>query len=218
MTEYLDKLNRATLMKLYTQLGAKDKGNHATQTKATLIEWLVQEGVTQEQCEAVLGNTETETKEVESKQESNTKVTVDITEIDPDKLKTAYANNDRNALLKFQNEAKKKAMETVIITVTPRSQRDQEVGKTAESFFFSNQFFSVGRVVPFNVPCEVPSCVANVIKESIAPVYTELPNNPNRAKGDIYVNATYRMMPKYNVVFHDKATLANQSVVVATRG
>ena len=216
MTEYLDKLNRATLMKLYTQLGAKDKGNHATQTKATLIEWLVQEGVTQEQCEAVLGNTETE--EVETKQEPTTKVTVDITEIDPNKLKAAYTNNDRNALLRFQNEAKKKAMETVIITVTPRSQRDQEVGKTAESFFFSNQFFSVGRVVPFNVPCEVPSCVASVIKESVAPVYTELPNNPNRAKGDIYVNATYVMMPKYNVVYHDKASLANQSIVVATRG
>lgn len=211
MTEYLEQLNRANLMKLYTQLGAKDKGNHATQTKAVLIEWLVSEGVTKEQCEEVLSEV-TETKQEKVSQSS---VVVNLNEIDPNKLKSAYANNDRNELLRFQNETKKKALEKVVITVTPRSQRDIEAGKTAESFFFSNQFFSVGRVVPFNIPCEVPTCIANVIKESVAPTYTEIPQNPNRIKGDIYIHATYRMTPKYNVVFHDKASLANQKVVVA---
>lgn len=216
MTEYLDKLNRATLLKLYTQLGAKDKGNHATQTKAVLVEWLIEEGVTKEQCEEVLASVTTEEKvETKSETTSNSSVVVNLNEIDPNKLKSAYANNDRNELLRFQNETKKKALEKVVITVTPRSQRDVEAGKTAESFFFSNQFFSVGRVVPFNVPCEVPTCIANVIKESVAPTYTEIPQNPNRIKGDIYIHATYRMTPKYNVVFHDKASLGNQSVVVA---
>lgn len=211
MTEYLEQLNRANLMKLYTQLGAKDKGNHATQTKAVLIEWLVSEGVTKEQCEEVLS----EVAETKQEKVSQSSVVVNLNEIDPNKLKSAYANNDRNELLRFQNETKKKALEKVVITVTPRSQRDIEAGKTAESFFFSNQFFSVGRVVPFNIPCEVPTCIANVIKESVAPTYTEIPQNPNRIKGDIYIHATYRMTPKYNVVFHDKASLANQKVVVA---
>lgn len=196
MTDFLNSLDRKSLMKIYKEFGNKDKGNYATQSKETLVKWLSTENkISQDDISLFLNGLE-----ITSTQSTEV--------IDPKKVKQSYDNADKNALLHFQNEMKRKAMETVVISVIPQDKRTIEIGKQAESFCFANQFFECSRVVPFNTPVEVPRCIADVIREAVAPQYKSFENSKGVKSQEFTLYAGYPLMPKYNVVELDKKALA----------
>lgn len=133
------------------------------------------------------------------KAKKETKVVEEVAQENVKASKQILTNDDYK---KFVTEQRKKAMETVIVTINPANPRDIEMGKTAETFFIDNQHFQVAKVVPFNVPCEVPKCIADNIKEALAPVYF-MYNNEDALK--LKKLGEYRMVPKYNVRIQEKS-------------
>lgn len=86
------------------------------------------------------------------------------------KAQTADAITLRNLVAK----EKKKALETVIVEITPTDKRDIAAGKNCEIFITGNQYFTVTCAVPFGVPTEVPRCIAQVINETYSTRYVTL--------------------------------------------
>lgn len=123
-------------------------------------------------------------------------------EVEQENIKASNQILTNDDYKKFVAAQRKKAMETVIVTINPANPRDIEMGKTAETFFIDNQHFQVAKVVPFNVPCEVPRCIADNIKEALAPIYFQYSNEDAL---QIKRLGEYRMVPKYNVRIQEKS-------------
>lgn len=139
---------------------------------------------------------------IDSTKEKTSKKAVVEQEIEQENKKASKQILSNDDYKKFVAAQRKAAMETVIVTITPNHPRDIEMGKTAETFFIDNQHFQVAKVVPFNVPCEVPKCIAENIKEALAPVYYQYSNEDARILKKL---GEYRMIPKYNVRVQEKS-------------
>lgn len=139
---------------------------------------------------------------IDSTKEKTSKKAVVEQEIEQENKKASKQILNNDDYKKFVAAQRKAAMETVIVTITPNHPRDIEMGKTAETFFIDNQHFQVAKVVPFNVPCEVPKCIAENIKEALAPVYYQYSNEDARILKKL---GEYRMIPKYNVRVQEKS-------------
>lgn len=124
-----------------------------------------------------------------------------IKEIEQENSKASKSSVNPSDLRALVAEMRKKALETVIVTYSPNNTRDIEAGKTAETFFVENRYFQVAKVVPFNVPCEVPRCIAQNIQEALAPVYLRYEEDVARRAKKL---GEYRMVPKYNVRVQEK--------------
>lgn len=122
-------------------------------------------------------------------------------EVEQENKKASVSSTNPSDLRQLVAEMRKKAMETVIVTYSPNNTRDIESGKSAETFFVENRYFQVAKVVPFNVPCEVPRCIAQNILEALAPVYFRYDEDVARRSKKL---GEYRMVPKYNVRIQEK--------------
>lgn len=119
------------------------------------------------------------------------------------KMQSEAQNNANLQVRLYVSEAKKKALETVIVTVTPLDPRDIACNKECEAFTIENQYFAVGKVVPFNQPCEVERCIAELIRDT--KIIKNIPNNPEEVKKTGKYSRQV-VSPKYNIVINDKET------------
>lgn len=119
------------------------------------------------------------------------------------KLQSKSHNNEQLNLRRLIKDAKEKAFQTVIVTVTPADPRDIETKKECEAFSIENQYFKVSRVVPFNIPCEVEKCIAQLIKDT--KYVKNIVNTPSQVKETLMYSRQV-MVPKYNITINDVNT------------
>lgn len=66
-------------------------------------------------------------------------------------------------LRKRINEAKKTAMKKSVVTITSNDKRDNDVA-TVAYLGFENQYFSVSKLVPLDVPLELEECLIEIAR------------------------------------------------------
>lgn len=198
ITSYVDELTRGQLIQLgnFVKKGIPNCDVNIVKLNNTDLKQFIYDSNTSLDDIKDFFNYIDSTKEKTSK---NTKVVEEVAQENVKASKQILTNDDYK---KFVTEQRKKAMETVIVTINPANPRDIEIGKTAETFFVDNQHFQVAKVVPFNVPCEVPKCIADNIKEALAPIYFMYSNEDALKLKKL---GEYRMVPKYNVRIQEKS-------------
>lgn len=92
-------------------------------------------------------------------------------------------------------DAKAKAMNTRIVTVTNNDTRENGV-LDADYFGFENQHFGKSLLVPFNVPVELPQCIINVIEKTYVMLHADEFIDGRRTG-----NKVTKRMKKYNVSY-----------------
>ncbi|ECR5293035.1 hypothetical protein JAO99_001124 [Campylobacter coli] len=100
---------------------------------------------------------------IEEDTESNSNTSIPTEGLDP-KQKSAIASE--LALRQLMKTQRDRALEPVIISVSPNSENDISMGKTAEVISVENQYFSKALLVPFNKPVEVPRCIYENIRDA----------------------------------------------------
>lgn len=100
---------------------------------------------------------------IEEDTESNSNTSIPTEGLDP-KQKSAIASE--LALRQLMKTQRDRALEPVIISVSPNSENDISMGKTAEVISVENQYFSKALLVPFNKPVEVPRCIFENIRDA----------------------------------------------------
>lgn len=94
-------------------------------------------------------------------------------------------------------EAKNAAMKLRRVTITNNDTRENGV-LTADYFGFENQHFGKSLLVPFNIPCELPQCILNVINSTYVTLHTD-----EIVDGKRTGNKVPKSMKKYNISYED---------------
>lgn len=144
--EDLKKLNTKSLISKISKLAISDE---EFKTTFRIIGVDVDELITQ------LG--------IEEDTESNSNTSIPTEGLDP-KQKSAIASE--LALRELMKTQRDRALEPVIISVSPNSENDISMGKNAEVISVENQYFSKTLLVPFNTPVEVPRCIYENIRDA----------------------------------------------------
>lgn len=100
---------------------------------------------------------------IEEDTESNSNTSIPTEGLDP-KQKSAIASE--LALRQLMKTQRDRALEPVIISVSPNSENDISMGKNAEVISVENQHFGKALLVPFNKPVEVPRCIYENIRDA----------------------------------------------------
>lgn len=202
ITSYVDELMRGQLVQLgnFIKKGMPDCDVVIVKLNNTdLKQFIYDSNITLDEIKDFFNYIESSKEKSSKKPEVETTLETEVKQENKKASNQVLTNDDYKRFVAAQ---RKKAMDTVIITITPNHPRDIEMGKTAETFFIDNQHFQVAKVVPFNVPCEVPKCVADNILEAMAPVYYKYSNEDSIILKKL---GEYRMIPKYNVRIQDKS-------------
>lgn len=105
---------------------------------------------------------------------------------------------DKEAFKRKQmEEAKAEAMKLRRVTITNNDTRENSV-LTADYFGFENQYFGKSLLVPFNIPCELPQCILNVINETWVTLHVDEIIDGRRTG-----NKVPKRMKKYNISYED---------------
>lgn len=96
-------------------------------------------------------------------------------------------------------QMKKEALETIVVTITPLDERDITTGKDCEIFSIENSFMSIGKIVPFNIPVELPKCLVQSIREIM--IMKVVPLNDEQQRIQKRYSTVIRV-PRYNVALH----------------
>lgn len=207
MKEYLDTLKRQQLIKLYSAFGI-DKIKCMSLNNNELKKRLLDEQIlTKDTAESFLnkGITKqdlTATKEVVQAIKENTQQELEVTD-DATVIISKVTAKEQADTKSLSLRMRKKAMEPLVVTIQSLSTRDIEAGKKSDTIYFANEYFSVAKVVPFGVKCELPRCIVEIAKEALAPVYTAFESFADQRKAG--VKGVYRMQPKYSVIIHGKS-------------
>ena len=78
---------------------------------------------------------------------------------------------------------------------------DISMNKECETFTVENAYFSIGKVIPFNVPVEIPRCLAESIKEIKTHKVITLSEENQRIQKRL---SNVIRVPRYNVVIQEK--------------
>lgn len=200
MKDFLESLKRPALLKVYKEFGEKFDGWYKAKTPE-LIQKLVDSGISQERVELFVETdnaAEAERKEIETKNAA----------IDEYAKSKGLVNKNKEVtqqnVHQLAKEMEKNARRMVIVKYSPNNPTDKQMDeKTAETFMVENMYFTVSRIVPFNVPCEVEYCIAQAIKDAMYPAIEQY--DMSRAKtyngtaGTVRALSGIRMLPKYNV-------------------
>lgn len=92
---------------------------------------------------------------------------------------------------------KKEAFKTRVVTITSNDKRDNDV-TNAVMLTCENQFFSLSKVVPLNVPVELEQCLIDSAKDVRIPIHSDEVINGRRTG-----NAKVELVNKYNISFED---------------
>lgn len=95
--------------------------------------------------------------------------------------------------------AKKAAMKTSIVTVTSKDNRENEVTTTA-LLSVENQYFSIGKSVPLDIPVELEQCLIDVAKTCKIPMHKDEVVNGRRTGNKITI-----MVNKYVVSYSQQS-------------
>ena len=93
--------------------------------------------------------------------------------------------------------AKAAAMETKIVTVTSNDKRDNDVVQS-EYVSMENQYFSIAKYVPFNIPIELEVCLIEVLKETFITLHMD-----EMVDGRRTGNKVPRSVKKFNISYED---------------
>lgn len=118
-------------------------------------------------------------------------------------LEIAKNKTEPQTLAQLRFEARKKAMEPVMVFVNPNDENDISMNRqSVTSYVFSQECGDVAKVVPFGYWCEVPRCIAKNIRDVRYTKYVAgdkfIDRNGNRRLG------TYKLAPKYSVQIMEK--------------
>lgn len=116
-------------------------------------------------------------------------------------LYSKAVSNQKEQLRRLADEMKRKALETVIVTLSPADNKNKVEGKDGEAVSIVNEYFSVAKIVPYNVPCEVPRCIAEYLKTAKRNVIKELTPDEARRTNKLSIRG---IAPKYNVTIQEK--------------
>ena len=210
MKEYLDSLKRNQLVKLYTKFGLdKEAKSNILRSKNDDIKQLIlkESVLTKDVANSfLLGETNTDvtntTEVVKNIQEFNEQDEYEITEEDnnPSILVSKAVTKSKQNLKELAEKMKRQAMVMLVATIQTRYDRDIEAGKKCETIYFSNQYFSVAKVVPFGVKCALPRCIVEIAQEAKAPVYHAFKTFEEERRAGRKGN--YVLEPKYTVLVH----------------
>lgn len=92
---------------------------------------------------------------------------------------------------------KKEAFKTRVVTITSNDKRDNDV-TNAVMLTCENQFFSLSKVVPLNVPVELEQCLIDSAKDVRIPIHSDEVINGRRTG-----NAKVKLVNKYNISYED---------------
>nr|DAO34072.1 MAG TPA: hypothetical protein [Caudoviricetes sp.]DAO88374.1 MAG TPA: hypothetical protein [Caudoviricetes sp.] len=92
---------------------------------------------------------------------------------------------------------KKEAFKTRVVTITSNDKRDNDV-TNAVMLTCENQFFSLSKVVPLNVPVELEQCLIDSAKDVRIPIHSDEVINGRRTG-----NAKVELVNKYNISYED---------------
>lgn len=210
MKEYLDSLKRQQLIKIYTKFGLNSTiKSNILKTKNDVLKELIikEELVSKDTAQEFLNEINTPKVQqlnelVAGVKEYNEQPEVEISNEDnnPSILVAKAVTASRQHLKELADKMKKQAMTMLVATIQTRYSRDIEAGKKCETIYFSNQYFSVAKVVPFGVKCALPRCIVEIAQEAKAPVYHEYQSFEEQRKAGRMGN--YLLEPKYNVIVH----------------
>lgn len=212
MKSYLDTLKRNELIKLYNRFGLDNslKSKLLTFKNTALKELILKENVLDIETakSALLKTNDSKTKETEHvvkgiQEYNNQPVVENLPETkDPIIIKNTAQVSEANKVRELADKLMKRALEPLIVTIQTVHDRDIEAKKKSDTIFFSNQYFSVAKVVPFGIKCELPRCIVEIAKEALAPTYIKYESFEEQRKAGTLGN--YVMRPKYSVVIHGR--------------
>ena len=191
MLEKLTQLPRHKLIELYKYLGV-DKFSISMKNQ-NLIDGITKNEYATEEIVDSFINGNMEVFKTPEFAEIIKKTNILREQVEAEHKEALQKADSTNKLLELKLQSKKEAMETVIVKVSSNNIQDINLGKKAETISFSNEFMSVAKVVPFDIPCEVPKCIAYILKEARMPQYVPTSDPRTGKVGD------YRLVPKYNV-------------------
>lgn len=171
----------------------EEKKDVSSMNKLTLMTKIKTMSLSEEQLEELISKhiPTQEAKEETKKDEPEEKV-----------ITVQQAPNKSEKILQNQIlEMRKKALETVIATITCLDAKDISMNKECETFTVENAYFSIGKVIPFNVPVEIPRCLAESIKEIKTHKVITLSEENQRIQKRL---SNVIRVPRYNVVIQEK--------------
>lgn len=118
-------------------------------------------------------------------------------EEEPEAPKKGAKLDKEAAKRKMIADAKAEAMKLRRVTITNNDTRENSV-LTADYFGFENQHFGKSLLVPFNIPCELPQCILNVINETWVTLHVDEIVDGRRTG-----NKVPKRMKKYNISYED---------------
>lgn len=210
MLEYLNSLKRSELLKLMKKFGTIEYGNSIT--KDEIVEHLSSNGILREEEIELISNGETEetnqlladaVEKASLMKEANLKAEGKDENVSHENKKSPEerAKDRPESLADVMLRMRRKALEPVVVTITPLDTQELGLQKDAGVFSFTNQFFTKSVVVPYNVKQEVPRCIAEVAMAMR--VRTSVANNPEDFRsGKTTSLSTVVMRNKYNVIIH----------------
>lgn len=170
-----------------------EKNNVKTWNKATLINRIVNSDLTDEELESLLP----------VQAQDNTPTT-------PEDTATPETQSDEPSATTLKNmiaEMRKTALEPVVVTITCLDEKDISMNKECETFSIENGHFSVGKVVPFNIPVEIPRALVDAIREIKMSKVIALSDEQQRLQKRLSV---VTRVPRYNVAIMDREALGTK--------
>lgn len=185
--ERLNSLKVEDLRIIVTQfIDEAEKNNVKTWNKATLINKIINSELTNEELNSLFPTTTLETK----------------------KEITSTSNEPSAEALKNQIlEMRKRALEPVVVTITCLDEKDISMNKECEMFSVENAYFSVGKIIPFNIPVEIPRALVDMIKEIKMSKVITLSEAQQRIQKRLSI---VTRVPRYNVAIMDKEALGSK--------
>lgn len=176
-----------------------EKNNVKTWNKATLINRIVNSDLTDEELESLLP----------VQAQDNTPTTSEDTAKSEDIAKPEAQSDEPSAttLKNMIAEMRKTALEPVVVTITCLDEKDISMNKECETFSIENGHFSVGKVVPFNIPVEIPRALVDAIREIKMSKVIALSDEQQRLQKRLSV---VTRVPRYNVAIMDREALGTK--------
>ncbi|OCR88055.1 hypothetical protein [Campylobacter fetus] len=110
-----------------------------------------------------------------------------------EEIKPKLVSKDKHSFQSLINKAKQEAFKKYVCTISYNDKRDSDKITTAY-LTCENQYFSIARVVPLNIPIELEKCLINNAKEAKILLHV-----PEVKAGVNTGNCLYKSINKYNV-------------------
>lgn len=87
-------------------------------------------------------------------------------------VKAAAPKSKKAKLRQRISEAKRKASKNVVVTITNKDPRENSTAQTVH-LSVENEHFSLSRIVPLDIACEIPECLADLASSTMMTLYKD---------------------------------------------